>query len=400
MKTKILKESENLELQDYIRNIRDYGDGFITLEKIDFDIYHAPYNFTVDDVVREARRYGFKLGYVEDEGYGLISSNNVNEELIVEKENPENREINKRIKDVLLNKSNATSQLKKMGYDIKVDDEAKKEFGRNYFGQKVEITNPKTGRKLYGDEGRKYGNPTLIARGTRPDEDKETIFHRLASDTYSLALHGDKDKFDYKSFLDKEIPENDSDKLTTVQQFKKDRQFLKQNELTAKQIDNARARINDIRSRYNLKAKNENLNTELDNKAREVVNPVYADAIKGIKRADKMRDEARKLQPAPKTTTPKPVKSDDLKKMHLSENLFTEALITWDDFYNLFSNNGYSVRASRDGDMDIYVKSGEDEGRRAKDFEKAKELCAQYDLDYTEHVGGKYTKSFLTIKGI
>ena len=80
MKNKILKESENLELQDYIRDII-YGEGFVTLEKIDFDIYHAPYNFTVDDVVREARRYGFKLGYVKDEGYSLIYSNNVNKKL-------------------------------------------------------------------------------------------------------------------------------------------------------------------------------------------------------------------------------------------------------------------------------------------------------------------------------
>lgn len=92
--------------------------------------------------------------------------------------------------------------------------------------------------------------------------------------------------------------------------------------------------------------------------------------------------------------------SDDLKKTYLSENLFTEALATWDDFYNLFSKNGYSVRASRDGDMDIYLKSGEDEGRRAKDFEKAKDLCAQYDLEYSEHIGGKYTKPYLIIKGI
>ena len=80
MKNKILKESENLELQNYIRDIM-YGDGFVTLEKIDFDIYHAPYNFTVDDVVREARHYGFELRYIKDEGYALVNKDTYNESL-------------------------------------------------------------------------------------------------------------------------------------------------------------------------------------------------------------------------------------------------------------------------------------------------------------------------------
>ena len=52
------------------------------------------------------------------------------------------------------------------------------------------------------------------------------------------------------------------------------------------------------------------------------VTPVYADAIRQMKKTDKMRQEARKLPEAPKTETPEVVKTEPLRKMHLSESLF------------------------------------------------------------------------------
>lgn len=52
------------------------------------------------------------------------------------------------------------------------------------------------------------------------------------------------------------------------------------------------------------------------------VTPVYADAIRQMKKTDKMRQEARKLPEAPKTETPKVIKTEPLRKMHLSESLF------------------------------------------------------------------------------
>lgn len=65
--------------------------------------------------------------------------------------------------------------------------------------------------------------------------------------------------------------------------------------------------------------------SEVEDKAREAQNPVYADAIRGIKRADKAREEYRKLPKAQKREeNPKVKGNSDMKKMYLSESLFED----------------------------------------------------------------------------
>lgn len=54
------------------------------------------------------------------------------------------------------------------------------------------------------------------------------------------------------------------------------------------------------------------------------VTPVYADAVRQMKKTDKMRQEARKLPETPKTETPKVIKTEPLRKMHLSESLLED----------------------------------------------------------------------------
>ncbi len=67
---------------------------------------------------------------------------------------------------------------------------------------------------------------------------------------------------------------------------------------------------------------NEGLNTEIEEKARETVNPVYADTMRRMKDDDKKREEATKLSSDTIAKEPKPVKNELLKKMYLSESFF------------------------------------------------------------------------------
>ncbi len=67
---------------------------------------------------------------------------------------------------------------------------------------------------------------------------------------------------------------------------------------------------------------NEGLNTEIEEKARETVNPVYADAMRRMKDDDKKREKATKLSSDTIAKEPEPVKNELLKKMYLSESLF------------------------------------------------------------------------------
>lgn len=71
-----------------------------------------------------------------------------------------------------------------------------------------------------------------------------------------------------------------------------------------------------------IKEELDNLNLDIETKARETVNPVYADAIRQLKVNDEKREADRKLPATPKTEEPKPIKNELLKKMHLSESLF------------------------------------------------------------------------------
>ena len=42
-----------------------------------------------------------------------------------------------------------------MGYEVIIDDSARKEFGRKYFGDTIKIINPKTGNAIIGNTGAK-----------------------------------------------------------------------------------------------------------------------------------------------------------------------------------------------------------------------------------------------------
>lgn len=284
--------------------------------------------------------------------------------LITERENPENREVNKKIKDILTGDSRRYADIKKMGYDVNIDDSARKEFGKRYFGKNIEITNPKTGRKLYANVGKDYTPDTIIAKG---DEERNSKWHKLSG--HSGALHkGNKDKFDYKNFLDSPTPEREDNKLTTVQQYRKDKQFLKDMEYDAKRIDDARNRISNIRSKYNLKPQNESY-LDVEDKAKEVYGPVYADAIRGIKRADKAREEYRKLPKAEvREEKPKFKGTQNMKKMYLSESLFEDSDFTYEGDYIV------TVYSYRDGSYKTYIEQCNDNHEAAAWFDELNQM--------------------------
>ena len=62
---------------------------------------------------------------------------------LTEAANPDNAAINKVIYEVASGKSRAIKKLEKMGYEVIIDDSARKEFGRKYFGDTIKIINPK-----------------------------------------------------------------------------------------------------------------------------------------------------------------------------------------------------------------------------------------------------------------
>lgn len=55
-------------------------------------------------------------------------------------------------------KSKAIKKLEKLGYEVIIDDSARKEFGREYFGDTIKIINPKTGNVIIGNTGAKRFN--------------------------------------------------------------------------------------------------------------------------------------------------------------------------------------------------------------------------------------------------
>ena len=104
-----------------------------------------------------------------------------------------------------------------------------------------------------------------------------------------------------------------------------------------------------------IKEELDNLNLDIETKARETVNPVYADAIRQLKVNDEKREAARKLPATPKTEEPKPIKNELLKKMHLSESLFEDTdnitkskpltVDMYNNIYDLLRRSGYRVYA-------------------------------------------------------
>lgn len=113
----------------------------------------------------------------------------------------------------------------------------------------------------------------------------------------------------------------------------------------------------------------ENLNTDIDTKAKEVVNPVYADAIKGIKRADKAREEYRKLPKAEvREENPKVKGNSDMKKMYLSESLFEDTDFTYEGDYIV------TVYSYRDGSYKTYIEQCNDNHEAAAWFDELNQM--------------------------
>ena len=117
------------------------------------------------------------------------------------------------------------------------------------FGDDITITNNKTGRQLYADTGKRFSSPTVIARNVVNKGLRDASWHRIQGEMQKREKPVDAVAFDYKGYLDKDLPEKPHEDKSVVQTFKKDKQFLKDNDFTAKQIDAARARMADKRAK-------------------------------------------------------------------------------------------------------------------------------------------------------
>lgn len=71
----------------------------------------------------------------------------------------------------------------------------------------------------------------------------------------------------------------------------------------------------------------ERLLADVSKDTQDVANPVYSDAVRTIKKNDKLRAAALKREKTPENRKPKNIRTPALKKMHLSEALF-EAMMT------------------------------------------------------------------------
>ena len=190
-----------------------------------------------------------------------------------EAENPENKEINSLIKALLTGRSSAKRKLEKMGYTIEFDDDAYKQFGKDYFGKYVKITNNKTGKQLVASYGSKWGQHDFIS--AKPVKDNsasdnpikkqqwQNSFHKLTGKTHPSDKMANPNKFDYKGYLDKETPDL-SEPESEFQRFKKDKAYLKDKEYEAKRIDAARERVANVRAKLGKGAVEESLKEGYD----------------------------------------------------------------------------------------------------------------------------------------
>lgn len=109
--------------------------------------------------------------------------------------------------------------------------------------------------------------------------------------------------------------------------------------------------------------------SEVEEKAREAQNPVYADAIRGIKRADKAREEYRKLPKAEeREENPKVKGNSDMKKMYLSESLFEDSDFTYEGDYIV------TVYSYRDGSYKTYIEQCNDNHEAAAWFDELNQM--------------------------
>lgn len=163
-----------------------------------------------------------------------------------EARNPENDEINQLIRDVLHGKSKAYSKLKKLGFDVKINSEGRKRWGREHFGDIITITNPENGRTIYASSGQKWKNDTIISHR---NNGQPGIY--LSGDRTN-AIEGDENEFDFYTFLKSERKKETIDDRTDVQKFKDAKAFLKDNEYKAQQIDKNRQVLADIKNKYSM----------------------------------------------------------------------------------------------------------------------------------------------------
>lgn len=178
-------------------------------------------------------------------------------------------------------KSRAFQRLKKLGYDVEVDDRARKQFGRAHFGDTITITNPKTGNTRVGNTGKKeYGYVTDDFLYARPETGKS---HAIRPGKYSKEVAASEKDFDYKSFLDKNHEKPESSE-TTISQFKKDKQLIKDNQNLYKRLQDADSRLSDIRDRLASRKVSESYD-EPEAPGKGYTAPVVSDYTRDIKEA-------------------------------------------------------------------------------------------------------------------
>lgn len=159
--------------------------------------------------------------------------------------NPDNAEINKVIYEVASGKSRAIKKLEKMGYEVTIDDSARKEFGRKYFGDTIKITNPKTGNAIIGNTGAKqFSLLTGAYLKASPKYGKDHFLQHTKRDKVTA----DPNAFDYKNFLEKgkEAPD---DNETELSKFKRDKALLDRENAMYQRLKDADDRVSSIRDR-------------------------------------------------------------------------------------------------------------------------------------------------------
>jgi hypothetical protein len=176
----------------------------------------------------------------------IIDANAYRNSDLREAVNPENAAINKVIYEVATGKSRAIKKLEKMGYEVTIDDDARKDFGRRYFGDTITIRNPKTGNAIIGNTGTK--NFDIVSGAFLKASPKYGKQRFIYNDKHRELVKADPNAFDYKNFLDKgkEAPD---DNETELSKFKKDKALLDRENAMYQRLKDADDRVSSIRDR-------------------------------------------------------------------------------------------------------------------------------------------------------
>ena len=277
------RDHQNAVLQEPVNDMkrslkdRKWNKNYIDNAQITYDNAIAKAKAEYEKAVKEAEwtKENSTTGYHKteyDRAQNRIDNllkRNKQEESLQEATNPANEEVNKLIRDIVNGDSRAYSKLRKLGYEVEIDDSARKEFGSRYFGKSIRIINTKTGRQIYADVGNQFkSDDSIIAKPVKdtsidnPDQYKRN-FHKVKPGKYSGSQKPDADakSFDYKGYLDKPIYD-DAEPKSTLQQFKDDRRFVKEYDSIIKRGNEAQSRLDTLRA----KMKHESLNewTEFD----------------------------------------------------------------------------------------------------------------------------------------